>query len=201
MSGEHQTVTGYRIYWDRPLQGRRHPHLHCHKEGMTLWTEIPLSLVGLHPSDDEQLYRDVELLLLHSQIIKTGEWRFHPTVGECEPTFDTMQVGEWRNGTIVIPVVSRNGFGTNPIHDMNRPLSPYGLDADRLVGLLRELGMTNADATEAEYAARLLADEEILRMVAQRYIEQETRRMNARAKLAALFERVSETGGVPFVMG
>lgn len=150
---------------------------------MTLWTEIPLSLVGLNPSDDEQLYRDVELLLLHSQHIKTGEWRFHSTVEEQGPTFDTVQIGEWRNGEVKVPVVSRSNFGTNPINDMDRPLAPYGLDADRLVGLLRELGMTNADAIEAEYAARLLADEEILRMVAQRYIEQENQRMNVEAKL------------------
>ena len=183
MSEERQTVTGYRIYWDRPLGDRRNPHLHCLKEGVTLWTEIPLPFVGLNPSDDEQMYRDVELLLLHSQHIKAGEWRFYSTAEEQGPVFDTVQIGEWRNGEVKVPVIGRKGFATNPIDDMNRPLAPYGLDADRLVGLLRELGMTNAGATEAEYAARLLADEEILRMVAQRYVEQENQRMLVKEKL------------------
>ena len=173
----------YRLYWSLN-KDRQRPHFHCRYPCDALWRELPSDgpsrdWPDLWSGASEDMRRDVELLVLHTIVgmrvcpFAEGEWRFDPTLGN-DDVGHSRQVGAWRNGSIIIPVLSWDNVSRThpdtPI-DVNRPLAAYDLTAEPMVRMLRELGMANADTRDADRAACRLADPDILRTAAQRYVE------------------------------
>lgn len=173
------TVTEYRLHWSLDWDSDISLSVHERKEGEPLWSAYPprRGSVVLREYDDERLLRDVELFVLHGieRFIKPtggGEWTFDPTIRGDDPE-GTTQVGAWRNGDATVPVLMDAGAPAGVLEDEDGDARPYGLTLNRILKVLRAEGLESADRFDAESAANLLKSDDILCIIARRYIEQQ----------------------------
>ena len=173
------TVTEYRLHWSLDWDSDISLSVHERKEGEPLWSAYPprRGSVVLREYDDERLLRDAELFVLHDieRFIKPtggGEWTFDPTIRGDDPE-GTTQVGAWRNGDATVPVLMDAGAPAGVLEDEDGDARPYGLTLNRILKVLRAEGLESADRFDAESAANLLKSDDILCIIARRYIEQQ----------------------------
>ena len=84
-----------------------------------------------------------------------------------------MLAGVWRNGDAVVPVLTDAGAPAGILKDEDGEARPYGLTLSRILKVLRAEGLESADRFDAERAADLLNTDDILCIIARRYIEQQ----------------------------
>lgn len=173
------TVTEYRLHWSLDWDSDISLNVCERGEGEPLWSAYPprRGSVVLREYDDERLLRDVELFVLHDIerfVTPTGggEWTFDPTMSGDAPR-DTVQVGAWRNGDVMVPVLMDAGAPASVLEDDDGDARPYGLTLNRILKALRAEGLESADRFDAERAADLLNTDDVLCIIARRYIEQQ----------------------------
>lgn len=169
----------YRLHWSLDWDSNLHLRLHERGEGETLWSAFPprRGSVDMYEHDDERLRRDMELFVLHDtiehRVTATGrEWTFDPSVRDAAPE-GTVQAGAWRNGDIIVPVITDAGAPCGlPLDDEDADVRPHGLTLSRILPILRAEGLETANRYDARHAVDLLNADDILHTVARRYIEQ-----------------------------
>ena len=82
-----------------------------------------------------------------------------------------MQVGAWRNGDVAVPVIVDAGAPAGILEDEDGDARSYGLTLSRILKVLRNEGLEDADRFDAERAANLLNADDILCIIARRYIK------------------------------
>lgn len=170
----------YRLHWMLDWDSNITLSVHERGEGEPLWSAYPprRGSIVLHEYDDERLCRDVELFVLHDieRLINPtggGEWTFDPTMRGDAPR-DTVQVGAWRNGDVMVPVITDADAPAGILEDEDGDARPYGLTLSRILKALQAEGLEgfeDAGRFDAERAADLLNADDILRTIARRYIE------------------------------
>lgn len=174
----------YRLHWS--LDWDSDIHLNVCERGTDepLWSSYPprRGSVVLCEYDDERLLRDVELFVLHDieRFIKPtggGEWTFDPDVRDAAPE-GTTQVGAWRNGGTVVPIIVDAGAPAGILEDDDGDARSYGLTLSRILKVLRAEGLESADRFDAERAANLINSDDILCTIARRYIKQRGKEKN-----------------------
>ena len=172
-------MTEYRLHWSLDWDSDISLSVHERKEGEPLWSSYPprRGNVVLREYDDQRLLRDVELFVLHDierfvTPVSGGEWTFDSDVRNATPE-GTVQVGAWRNGDITVPVLVDAGAPAGILEDEDGDARSYGLTLSRILKVLRAEGLESADRFDAESAANLLNSDDILCIIARRYIEQQ----------------------------
>lgn len=172
-------MTEYRLHWSLDWDSDISLSVHERKEGEPLWSAYPprRGSVVLREYDDQRLLRDVELFVLHDieRLINPtggGEWTLDPTIRGDAPR-DTVQVGVWRNGDITVPVLTDANAPAGILEDEDGDARPYGLTLSRILKALQAEGLEDANRFDAERAADLLNSDDILCIIARRYIEQQ----------------------------
>lgn len=170
-------MTDYRLYWELGWDSDISLNVCERGEGEPLWSHTPprRGSVVLREYDDERLLRDVELFVLHDIerfVTPTGggEWTFDPTIRGGAPE-GTTQVGAWRNGDVMVPVLMDAGAPAGVLEDDDGDARPYGLTLNRILKVLHAEGLEDADRFDAERAADLLNTDDILHAIARRYIK------------------------------
>lgn len=168
----------YRLHWSLDWDSDISLSVHRRREGEPLWSSYPSRQrsVVLREHDDNRLFRDAELFVLHDieRSIKPtggGEWMFDPTMSGDAPR-DTVQVGAWRNGDITVPVITDADAPAGILEDEDGDARPYGLTLSRILKALQAEGLEDANRFDAERAADLLNTDDILHTIARRYIEE-----------------------------
>lgn len=168
----------YQLHWSLDWDSDIRLNVCERGAGEPLWSSYPprRGSVVLCEYDDERLLRDVELFVLHDieRFVTPeagGEWTFDPDVRNATPG-GTMQVGAWRNGDVMVPVIVDAGAPAGILEDVDGDARPYGLTLSRILKVLRAEGLDDADRFDAECAAKLLNSDDILCIIARRYIEQ-----------------------------
>lgn len=168
----------YRLHWSLDYDSDISLSVHERREDEPLWSAYPprRGSVVLREYDDERLCRDVELFVLHDieRLINPtggGEWTFDPTMRGDAPR-DTVQVGAWRNGDITVPVIVDADAPAGILEDEDGDARPYGLTLSRILKALQAEGLDDVNRFDAERAADLLNNDDILHIIARRYIEQ-----------------------------
>lgn len=167
----------YRLHWSLDWDSDISLSEHQRGEDEPLWSSYPprRGSIVLREYDDERLRRDAELFVLHDieRFIKPtggGEWTFDPTIRGDAPE-GTMQVGAWRNGDVAVPVIVDAGAPAGILEDEDGDARSYGLTLSRILKVLRNEGLEDADRFDAERAANLLNTDDILCIIARRYIK------------------------------
>lgn len=170
-------MTEYRLRWSLDWDSDISLNVCERGEGEPLWSSYPprRGSVVLREYDDERLLRDMELFVLHDieRFIKPtggGEWTFDPTIRGDAPE-GTTQVGAWRNGDVMVPVLMDAGAPAGVLEDDDGDARPYGLTLNRILKVLQAEGLEDADRFDAERAADLLNTDDILHTIARRYIK------------------------------
>lgn len=169
----------YRLHWSLDWDSDISLSVHERKEGEPLWSAYPprRGSVVLREYDDERLRRDAELFVLHDieRLINPtggGEWTFDSDVRNATPE-GTVQVGAWRNGDATVPVLTDTDAPAGILEDEDDDARPYGLTLNRILKVLQAEGLEDANRFDAERAADLLNTDDILCIIARRYIEQQ----------------------------
>lgn len=168
----------YRLHWSLDWDSDIHLNVCERGAGEPLWSSYPprRGSIVLREYDDERLHRDAELFVLHDieRFIKPtggGEWTFDPTMRDDAPR-GTVQVGVWRNGDAMVPVITDADAPAGILEDEDGDARPYGLTLSRILKTLQAEGLDEADRFDAKRAADLLNTDDILHTIARRYIEE-----------------------------
>lgn len=167
----------YRLHWSLNWDSDISLSVHQRGEGEPLWSSYPprRGSVVLREYDDERLLRYVELFVLHDverfgTPVSGGEWTFDSDVRNATPE-GTVQVGAWRKGDVMVPVLMDAGAPAGILEDEDGDARPYGLTLNRILKVLQAEGLEDADRFDAERAADLLNTDGILHTIARRYIK------------------------------
>lgn len=171
-------MTEYRLHWSLDWDSDISLNVCERGEGEPLWSSYPprRGSVVLREYDNEQLRRDAELFVLHDierfvTPMSGGEWTFDSDVRNATPE-GTVQVGAWRNGGTVVPVIVDADAPAGILEDEDGDARPYGLTLSRILKALHAEGLEDANRFDAKRAADLLNTDDILHTIARRYIEE-----------------------------